>query len=101
MKGNVFVPVQALNAMRRDALEALEKEILNRYKRVMPEISDVGDGETEEMCDQQECSQQEFTALVSSKEQLEAVLGCMSAWKEEDAEREFGIYLASEEFLFR
>ena len=98
VKGNVFVPVQALNAMRRDALEALEKEILNRYKRVMPEIFDADDGKMEEMCDQQECSQQEFTALVSSKEQLDAVLGCMSTWKEEDAEREFGIYLASEEF---
>ncbi len=33
LEGSLFVPVQALNALRRDALEALQAQILARYAR--------------------------------------------------------------------
>ncbi|MBR6614616.1 MAG: U32 family peptidase, partial [Lachnospiraceae bacterium] len=33
IKGNIFVPVQALNSMRREALEGLEKGLLEGHKR--------------------------------------------------------------------
>ena len=32
-EGNVFMPVQALNKMRRDVLEKLKEEILSGYRR--------------------------------------------------------------------
>ena len=108
VKGNVFVPVQALNSMRRRALEALEKGILDQYRRTMPEEpigsepADCGreaEAETEEELTLKKAGEnRQFAALVSSKEQFEAVLGCMSQWKQGEPDRNFGIYLASEEF---
>lgn len=97
VKGNVFVPVQALNSMRRQALEGLEKEILKQYQRVMPEnvpaeemISFESAGSREE--------KRQFTVLVNSKEQFDAVLERLSMWKKQENDRSYAVYLASEEF---
>ncbi len=96
IRGNVFVPVQALNAMRREALEKLEKAVLQGHKR-QSHILAAQMGQTSiELPDSGE--KQEFNALVNSKEQFEVVLGHMAQWKENDADAVFGIYLASEEF---
>lgn len=95
--GNVFVPVQTLNSMRREALEALEKEILNRSRRTLEENEDEKLPE-HETGKEEEPDNQEFTALVSSREQFDAALEKMKFWKQENMERRFGIYLASEEF---
>lgn len=96
IRGNVFVPVQALNAMRRQALEGLEKGLLEGHKRQSHMLS-CQMGKTEIVLDR-ERGRQEFCALVSSKEQFEEVLACMTQWKEKDESRPFAIYLASEEF---
>lgn len=96
IKGKVFVPVQALNAMRRQALEGLEKEILKRYRRISPAPADQMGMADPVKTDEEK--RQEFSALVNSSEQFEAVLGRMAEWKKADAEAEFSIYLASEEF---
>ncbi|ADL04813.1 peptidase U32 [[Clostridium] saccharolyticum WM1] len=42
IKGNVFLPVQALNELRRRGLEALEEEILKKFKkdRVLKPVKD-------------------------------------------------------------
>lgn len=37
VEGNVFLPVQELNRLRREALSELEQAILSRYRRVAPE----------------------------------------------------------------
>lgn len=37
MEEDVFLPVQALNQLRREALESLEKAILAEYRRTIPE----------------------------------------------------------------
>lgn len=37
IRGNCFLPVQALNELRRDGLEQLERAILEPYRREMPE----------------------------------------------------------------
>ncbi len=44
IKGNVFVPVQALNDLRRRGLEELEAEILREYKREYPQNESSGKG---------------------------------------------------------
>ena len=44
IKGNVFVPVQALNDLRRRGLEELEAEILREYKREYPHNESSGKG---------------------------------------------------------
>ena len=44
IKGNVFVPVQALNDLRRRGLEELEAEILRQYKRQYPQNQSSGEG---------------------------------------------------------
>ena len=96
IKGNIFVPVQALNSMRREALEELEKGLLEGHKRqchILSSQMQKKEIELEEMD-----HRQEFNALVSSREQFEAVFGRMEAWKQEDENSEYGIYLASEDF---
>lgn len=96
IKGNVFVPVQALNNMRRQALEGLEKALLSGHKR-QSHILASQMGKTEILLAESGVKQ-EFNALVNSKEQFETVLRCMSQWKKEDESRPFAVYLASEEF---
>ncbi len=118
IKGNVFVPVQALNAMRREALEGLEKGLLKEHKRQMEcqeQLSEMQDGpfEIPKTCKEGDCqmtsdegaivnsddeNSREFNALVSSKEQFEAVLNRMTEWKVEKPACAYGIYLASDDF---
>ena len=96
IKGNVFVPVQALNALRREALEKLEEALLKQHKR-QPGTEECPLGQTEiRMPESGE--KQGFHALVNSKEQFEGVFSRMAQWEQDDTEMEFGIYLASEEF---
>lgn len=105
IKGNVFVPVQSLNSMRREALEGLEKGLLQEHKRTMENTESDGADikalaaqllKTEDESNTSETK--EFTALVSSKEQFEAVFYRMAEWKEENPNASYGIYLASEDF---
>lgn len=96
IKGNVFVPVQALNAMRREALEGLEKCLLKGHKRQCHILASQMGTTTIELTDSDE--KQEMNALVNSKEQFEAVFARMNEWKQADETAVFGIYLASEEF---
>lgn len=93
VKGNVFVPVQALNKLRRSVLEELEETIKARYRRETEEPGGQRQTEAEPAKLQ---SAPEFTVLVNTREQLEAVLGFLE--KKQSACRRFGIYLASEEF---
>lgn len=96
IKGNVFVPVQALNAMRREALEALERELLKGHKRQSHTVDGITGNAAFAAADTEK--PQELNALVNSKEQFEAVFRRMSEWKQDNENAEFGIYLASEEF---
>ena len=96
IKGNVFVPVQALNNMRRQALEGLENGLLKGHKR-QSHILTSNMGQAEIILEDTSVKQ-EFIALVNGKEQFETVLRCMSQWKKEDESRPFAVYLASEEF---
>ncbi|MBE5971431.1 MAG: U32 family peptidase [Lachnoclostridium sp.] len=105
IKGNVFVPVQALNSMRREALEGLEKALLRGHKRQVADPEE--DGRNLESLAGQEVKTvysaadgeaKEFAALVSSKEQFDAVFRRMTEWKEADPNAGYGIYLASEDF---
>lgn len=100
VKGNVFVPVQALNSMRRQALEGLEKEILKQYRRTLPEemTEDNLDVKGEEENSVSFEEKQHFTILVNSSEQFETAFSKMAEWKKTEPDRVFGIYLASEEF---
>lgn len=72
-EGNVFMPVQALNKMRRDVLEKLKEEILSGYRR----NSSVPPTKEEETLPVREPSEKipEFTAFVQTKAQFETVLG--------------------------
>ena len=72
-EGNVFMPVQALNKMRRDVLEKLKEEILSGYRR----NSSVPPTKEEETLPVRKPSEKipEFTAFVQTKAQFETVLG--------------------------
>ena len=106
IKGNVFVPVQALNSMRREALEGLEKELLQGHKRQVADPEEDGrniEALAEQLMQFESAAEdkrdvKEFAALVSSKEQFEAVFHRMEEWKEEKPTASYGIYLASEDF---
>lgn len=95
VKGNVFLPVQALNTLRRSALMHVEAGVREYYRR-KPPVSGPLSGETDEKRTQTggAADETEITVLVNTGEQLEAVLHFM---KEREGNR-FGIYLASEEF---
>ncbi|MBQ2402063.1 MAG: U32 family peptidase [Lachnospiraceae bacterium] len=104
IKGNIFVPVQALNSMRREALEGLEKGLLQGHKRQVEDSEEDGSNLkaltrcTMQSADTMEEQKKEFAALVNSKEQFEAAFGRMAEWIESGANASYGIYLASEEF---
>ena len=104
IKGNIFVPVQALNSMRREALEGLEKGLLQGHKRQVEDTEEDGSNLkaltrcTMQSADTMEEQKKEFAALVNSKEQFEAAFGRMAEWIESGANASYGIYLASEEF---
>ena len=104
IKGNIFVPVQALNSMRREALEDLEKGLLQGHKRQVEDPEEDGSKLkaltrcTMQSADTMEEQKKEFAALVNSKEQFEAAFGRMAEWIESGANASYGIYLASEEF---
>ncbi len=96
IKGNVFVPVQALNSMRREALEGLEKELLQGHKRQSHILS--SHMASTEVVLEDSIEKKEFSALVNSKEQFEAVFGRIAEWKQTKDNAAYSIYLASEEF---
>lgn len=96
IKGNVFIPVQVLNAMRRQVLEELQEEILKSCRRIS--ANPAGEAEKAAAAMKGGEKSREFNALVNSKEQFEAVYGRMALWKQEEKSREFAVYLASEEF---
>ena len=104
IKGNIFVPVQALNSMRREALEGLEKGLLQGHKRQVEDPEADGSnlkaltGRTMQSADAMEDQKKELAVLVNSKEQFEAAFGRMAEWIESGSNASYGIYLASEEF---
>lgn len=72
LHGDLFVPVRELNALRRDGLEKLEQEILNRFKRTR--VSYEADSE---MREKPVCSAYKdinVNVLVTTAEQMETVL---------------------------
>ena len=95
MEGDVFLPVQELNRMRREALEALEHGIYDLYRRKAPE--EKSGSALRETVHAAAPLRPEFNALVSTKEQFSACLERFGGWKKEKG-GEFGIYLASESF---
>lgn len=75
MQGKIFMPMQQLNALRRQGIAALETAILDGFRRWDPEeTSDVSVtlAKTEEMPPNPETRQ--LSASVVNEEQLEAVL---------------------------
>lgn len=103
MNGNVFVPVQSLNTLRRRVLEGLEKEMTGRFHRTAPDtavrILNTPEAEPDRTAQETGAAEKpEFSVLVSHTEQFDAALSVMSGWKERDGERGYGIYLDSGEF---
>lgn len=92
LEGDVFVPVQELNRMRREALEILEKEIPKRFHRKSENAAVL-----DEIRPSKPELAPEFQVLVTTAEQFAAALEVLSG-AERPGDREFGIYLASETF---
>lgn len=65
-----FLPMQSINELRRQSLEELEKEILKKYRRALPERTE---NSREKSCEAFG-KNPVFYASVETKEQLEAVL---------------------------
>lgn len=105
--GNVFVPVQVLNRLRRQALQNLTEEMLKPFRREEKERPGSGAGDVRAerteagaaaACPRQNGSFPEFAVLVNTEDQLDAALSCIRKWKSQNPGQIFGVYLASEEF---
>ena len=85
LKGNVFVPVQWLNELRREALDALQAKILAEYARTGKEMNPhISSKVSEKKTDKP--AAYKLHVSVETQEQLDAVLG-------EKAENLQAIYL--------
>ena len=68
LTGNIFMPMQNMNELRRNALEALEEKILEKYRRPEPEVVPY------EGYMKQESEEMKLCVYVEELEQLEEVL---------------------------
>lgn len=74
MKGEVFLPMQALNELRREGLLRLEECILEDYRRKSPEK--LSDGISMDSRYQGTDLKGVLSCVVQTREQLEEALGC-------------------------
>ncbi|MDO4468982.1 MAG: DUF3656 domain-containing protein [Bacillota bacterium] len=65
-----FLPMQSINELRRKGLEELQREILKKYRRALPEKTENSRAKNGEVVGKNPV----FYASVETKEQLEAVL---------------------------
>ena len=114
VEGKVFLPVQALNRLRREALEELCKAVTERFHRKSgeeyknteaegAERSAAGENGEEKGTGLQACldgqkTAPEFAVSVSDMDQFREAMGLVREKREAGAETPFGIYLAGEEF---
>lgn len=99
VSGNIFVPMQELNRLRREALEKLENEIPAQHHRTAPAETGLVRKEAPEE-PRAAGGRPELAALVNTGEQFEAVRSLLSVWNGEQSEapvRSF-IWLASDTF---
>ena len=71
MDDDLFLPMQALNELRRETISCLTDQILSMYKRSVPAQS-----EDVKIAEHVEPSEKMLSVLVRSAEQLEAVWAC-------------------------
>ena len=114
VEGKVFLPVQALNRLRREALEELCRAVTERFRRKSGEehknteaegAERAADGENGEekgtglqACLDGQKTAPEFAVSVSDMDQFREALALVREKREAGAETPFGIYLAGEEF---
>ena len=114
VEGKVFLPVQALNRLRREALEELCRAVTERFRRKSgeehknteeegAERAAAGENGEEKGTGLQACldgqkTAPEFAVSVSNMDQLREALALVREKREAGAETPFGIYLAGEEF---
>ena len=66
--GNVFLPVQALNELRRTSLEKLERELLGKYRR------ESGKRETDDRSEKKTSKEMELHVLLDTPDGFDTVL---------------------------
>ena len=71
IQGNVFLPMQSLNELRREGLELLQKKITEAYWRAEPVLEEKGKCETVDGKDRKKCV---FTASAQTLEQLQILI---------------------------
>lgn len=74
MDSDIFVPLQAINEIRRKALEELEVAILKPYMRVLPQNALEPAGKEKAVIEKNENEQLLLHVSVETKEQLESML---------------------------
>lgn len=75
IEGSVFLPIQEINSLRRRAIEALEKKILEEFRRKTPERISELEKEMETAAPAtHSAGSLKLTASVETLEQMEAVL---------------------------
>ncbi len=96
VEGNVFLPVQALNRLRREALEELCSAVTGRFRRKSGEAHKNTEAEGTERAVRAKAP--EFAVSVSDMDQFREALALVQEKREAGVETPFGIYLAAEEF---
>lgn len=71
MEKDLFVPMQAVNELRREALEQFRKKLLECYERKLPEVK-----EETVLSEEKSPEAVRLIALVETKEQAEAAFAC-------------------------
>ena len=102
-EGNVFLPMQALNELRREGIKELTEKIQMQYRREEADCETETKKTVEKNSTGKECS---ISASVQSKAQLEAAVNsgvrCVYLDEEIEFERENGVqYFLAMPYIFR
>lgn len=74
MEEDLFLPVQSLNRIRRDALEELERELIKGYRREAPEMR-LGEGNYRSSVKSEDPKKSKYLAVsIESRQMLEVIL---------------------------
>ena len=97
IEGNCFVPVQALNELRREALEQMEEKLLQPFRRTAGMARSVDEGENERSEQQSENGSMEAGSCRAKSENLPGSRNMDNAERRKTTEEPRGLHISLEE----
>lgn len=97
IEGNCFVPVQALNELRREALEQMEEKLLQPFHRTAGMARSVDEGENERSEQQSENGSMEAGSCHAKSENMPGSRNMDNAERRKTTEEPRGLHISLEE----